>query len=256
MSWLSLGVLSVVAVSSVLSAKLVWEENFNGNSLDKTKWNVEVGYLNVNAEQENYQKPNVQVEGGNLVITAKKQTIGGQKYTSGRINTQNKFSFQYGRAEARIKLPLGQGLWPAFWMLGNSIGQVGWPKCGEIDIMEHINTESKVFGTLHWFTNSPTYQGHAEYGTKTDVANMGDWHVYATEWNAKEVKIFVDGKQYYVIDISKKPEFDMFHQPFYLIVNLAVGGQLPGQNIDESKLPAKMLVDWIKVYSDGGNKSG
>ncbi|KAH7701143.1 hypothetical protein AAVH_31727 [Aphelenchoides avenae] len=160
-----------------LGQQLIFQDEFDGGSLDTSKWNIEQGYLNVNNEQENYQPGNVQVQNGNLVITARREQVGNQRYTSGRINTQNKFSFTFGRAEARIKLPKVQGMWPAFWMLGNSISQAGWPKCGEIDIMEQINTEDRVFGTLHWFTSSPQYSGHAQYGLTTDINNAGDWHV-------------------------------------------------------------------------------
>ncbi|KAH7716510.1 hypothetical protein AAVH_16088 [Aphelenchoides avenae] len=200
--------LGVVVLPS-LQQQLIFRDEFDGNSLDTNKWNVEVGYLNVNNEQENYQRDNVQVQGGNLVITARKQQVGNQRYTSGRINTQNKFSFTFGRAEARIKLPKVQGLWPAFWMLGNSISQIGWPKCGEIDIMEQINTEDRVFGTLHWSHNN----AHAQYGLTTNINNAADWHVYAVEWNANDIRVFVDGRQYFVMDIKDAGQFQQFRQP-------------------------------------------
>jgi beta-glucanase (GH16 family) len=227
---------------SLQKGKLIWEENFDGNTLDSKKWNIEKGYLNVNTELENYQPGNVQVKGGNLVITAKKETVGGQKYTSGRINTSKKFNFTYGTVEARIKLPAFQGSWPAFWMLGESITKVGWPKCGEIDIMEQVNTENKVHGTLHWYSN-----GQADYGLPSADTTPKEWHVYSAEWLPGSIKIFLDGKQYFVMDTSKVPQ--NFHEPFYLIVNLAVGGNWPGFTIDEKALPAQMLVDYIRVYA-------
>ncbi|KAH7696848.1 hypothetical protein AAVH_36074 [Aphelenchoides avenae] len=243
-----LAALCVFAVHPAIQQQLIFSDEFNGNSLDRNKWNIEQGYLNVNNEKENYQPGNVQVTGGNLVITAKRQQMGNQQYTSGRINTQNKFSFTFGRAEARIKLPKVQGLWPAFWMLGNSISQVGWPKCGEIDIMEQINTENRVFGTLHWFHN-----GHAQYGLTTNIDNTAGWHVYAVEWDTNNIRVFVDGRQYFVMDIKDTANFQQFKSPFYLILNLAVGGDLPGQTINDGALPAQMLVDYVRVYGKGGS---
>src|ERR1700754_3630934 len=119
---------------------LVWSDEFNGTSVDQSKWNLDNGNPNVNNEKEYYQAANATVTGGNLVITARQQSVGGQPYTSAKLNTSGKFSVQYGRIEARIKLPMVQGTWPVFWMLGTNIGSVGWPQCGEIDIMEHVNT--------------------------------------------------------------------------------------------------------------------
>ncbi|KAH7696721.1 hypothetical protein AAVH_36205, partial [Aphelenchoides avenae] len=204
---------SVIRFHTSHANKLVWHEEFDGITLDAKKWNIETGYLNVNGEFENYQAANVNVQNGSLVITAKKQQVGAQSYTSGRINTKGKFSFLYGRAEARIKLPLVNGTWPAFWMLGNDIDTAVWPRCGEIDIMEHVNADDKVYGTLHWFSNTTTPPGHVQYGTNTSVNNMSDWHVYSTEWYDTYVRILVDNREYYRLDISNHSQLSMFHQP-------------------------------------------
>ena len=180
---------------------------------------------------------------GNLVITAKRERYRGSNYTSARMTTQNKRQFTYGKMEARIKLPLGQGLWPAFWMLGSSFSSVGWPKCGEIDIMEHINTENNVYGTIHWDVN-----GYASYGGNT-TTTPADYHVYSIEWDASSIKWFVDGIQFHEANILNSINgTDEFHKPFFFIVNLAVGGNWPGQTIDNSKFPASLYVDYVRVY--------
>ncbi|UOQ72253.1 carbohydrate-binding protein [Hymenobacter cellulosilyticus] len=142
-----------------------------------------------------------------------------------------------------MKLPLGQGLWPAFWMLGANIGQVGWPACGEIDVMEHINAENKVYGTVHWDSN-----GHAEYGGNV-VTSPENYHVYTVEWEPAYIRWFVDGIKYHEINISGGTgSTEEFQRPFFLLLNLAVAGNWPGQTVDESKLPATMFVDYVRVY--------
>lgn len=226
--------------------QLVWQDEFDGTSLNTAKWGYENGDLNVNNEQQFYQTANVAVTGGNLVITARKQSVGGKPYTSGRINTNGKFSVKYGRIEANIKLPAVQGLWPAFWMLGSNIGEpgVGWPKCGEIDIMEHVNTGSTVLGTIHWFNTAYTYYGG---NTTTSPTNF---HVYAVEWDASAIRWFVDGVQFHSANILNNINgTDEFHKNFFLLLNLAVGGNLPGQTINDNALPATMLVDYVRVYA-------
>lgn len=226
--------------------QLVWQDEFDGTGLNTAKWGYENGNLNVNNEQQFYQTANVSVSGGNLVITARKQSVGGKPYTSGRINTNGKFSVKYGRIEANIKLPAVQGLWPAFWMLGSNIGDpnVGWPKCGEIDIMEHVNTGNTVLGTIHWFNTAYTYYGG---NTTTSPTNF---HVYAVEWDASSIRWFVDGVQFFSANILNNINgTDEFHKNFFLLLNVAVGGNLPGQTINDNALPATMLVDYVRVYT-------
>jgi beta-glucanase (GH16 family) len=224
---------------------LVWSDEFNGTSVDTTKWNFEAGNLGVNNEKEYYQAANATVANGNLVITAKQQQVGSWPYTSARMNSANKVIAQYGRIEARIKLPLGAGLWPAFWMLGVDINSgVSWPGCGEIDIMEHINADSVIYGTMHWSAGGNA----ASYGLTTTTSPSA-YHIYAVEWDTYSIRWYVDNTLYATGDIANSiNSTDAFHKPFFIILNLAVAGDFPGQIVDLSKLPASMYVDYIRVY--------
>ncbi|WP_291914814.1 family 16 glycosylhydrolase [Chitinophaga sp. CB10] len=231
------------AATEAVSYNLIWSDEFNGTSVNTNNWNFETG-PNVNNEKQYYQAANATVSNGNLVITARKQSVGGMPYTSARLNTSGHFSVKYGRIEASIKLPSGQGLWPAFWMLGNNIGSVGWPACGEIDIMERVNTSSTIYGTIHWNAN-----GHVSYGGTT-TTTPDNYHVYAVEWDASSIRWYVDGVQYATANILNNiNSTEEFHNPFFIILNLAVAGDFPGQTVDESKLPASMYVDYVRVYS-------
>ncbi|MDB4923919.1 family 16 glycosylhydrolase [Mucilaginibacter sp.] len=224
--------------------QLLWSDEFNGTGVDGSKWNLDNGNPNVNNEKEYYQSANATVTGGNLVITAKNQSVGGQPFTSAKLNSSGKFSVTYGRIEARIKLPAFQGSWPAFWMLGNNIGTVGWPSCGEIDIMEQVNTNNTILGTMHWNGGS----GHVQYGSSTS-ATATDYHVYAVEWDNSSIRWYVDNTLYVTGNIAGNiNNTGAFQLPFYIILNLAVGGDLPGQTINTGALPASMLVDYVRVY--------
>ncbi len=234
--------------SNVMSQNwdLVWQDEFtNGISQD---WVFETGNGSSgwgNNELQYYRRENATVENGNLIITAKKENFGGYKYTSARMKTQGKKRFRYGKIEARIALPSGQGLWPAFWMLGSNISSVGWPACGEIDVMEHINNSPDVHGTIHWQDNNGNY---ANYGGHTAV-NVNNYHVYAIEWNENEIKWFIDGNQYHEVNISNGINgTSEFQNEYFLLLNLAVGGNWPGFSIDDGKLPARMAVDYVRVY--------
>ncbi|SNR34752.1 carbohydrate-binding protein [Hymenobacter mucosus] len=220
----------------------VWADEFNGSI--SPDWVFETGGGGWgNNEKQYYQRANATVANGNLLITAKRETVGGMTYTSARMKTQGTREFKYGKIEARMKLPLGQGLWPAFWMLGANINTVSWPACGEIDVMEHINAENKVYGTVHWDSN-----GHAEYGGNI-ITTPQDYHVYTVEWNASAIRWFVDGTKYHEINIANGTgNTEEFQRPFFLLLNLAVAGNWPGQTVDESKLPATMYVDYVRVY--------
>jgi len=225
---------------------LIWSDEFNGASLDQTRWNINTGNPGVNNEKEYYQGDNIAVTGGNLVITARQQSVGGQPYTSGKLDSYNKFSTTYGRIEARIKLPMVQGTWPAFWMLGNNINTgAGWPTCGEIDIMEHVNTTNTILGTMHWNGGS----GHVQYGSST-TTTPGDYHVYAVEWDNSSIRWYVDNTLYVTGNIANNiNNTGAFHLPFFIILNLAMGGDLPGNTIDNGSLPTTMMVDYVRVYS-------
>ncbi|MFY0255499.1 family 16 glycosylhydrolase [Chitinophaga sp. 30R24] len=237
-------------VAAAAAYTLIWSDEFNGSSVNTNNWTFETG-PGVNNEKEYYQASNATVSNGNLVITAKKQTVNGWPYTSARMNTAGHFTTQYGRIEARIKLTSGQGLWPAFWMLGNNIGSVGWPKCGEIDIMERVNTSNTIYGTIHWDAN-----GHVSYGGTT-TTTPDDYHVYAVEWDANGIRWYVDDNQYATANIQNNiNSTEEFHNPFFIILNLAVAGDFPGQTVDESKLPASMYVDYVRVYAISAGGGG
>ena len=226
---------------------LVWADEFtNGIGPD---WVFETGRGSNgwgNNELQYYRPENASVQNGELVITARKEPFGGAEYTSARMKTQGKKAFQYGRIEARIAMPSAQGLWPAFWMLGSSIVTEGWPSCGEIDIMEHVNTEPKVHGTIHWSSDNGAY---ANYGGSTPVANVTVAHVYSVEWDASAIRWFVDGVKYHEAGIGDGINgTHEFHEEFFLLLNLAVGGNWPGFNVDNNAFPANMYVDYVRVY--------
>jgi beta-glucanase (GH16 family) len=235
---------ATATVTTTSFTNLVWSDEFDGTSVNTANWSFETGGGGWgNNEKQYYQAANATVSNGNLVITAKKQRVKANNYTSARLKTQGKREFTHGRIEARIKLPLGQGLWPAFWMLGANINTVSWPGCGEIDIMEHINTENTIYGTIHWDNN-----GHASYGGNTTTTPT-DYHVYAVEWDATSMRWYVDGVQYLAADITNGINgTEEFQKPFFILLNMAVGGNWPGQTIDDSKLPASMYIDYVRVY--------
>jgi beta-glucanase (GH16 family) len=232
-------------IPRAIAYQLVWADEFNGTSLNTGNWNIDVGNPGVNDEQENYQAANVTETGGNLVITARQQSVGGQPYTSGKIETSGKFSTTYGRIEARIALPMVTGTWPAFWMLGTDINTVGWPDCGEIDIMEHVNTTNTILGTMHWNGGS----GHVQYGSST-TTTPGAFHIYAVEWTPQSINWYVDNTLYVSGNITNNiNNTGAFQNPFYIILNLAIGGDLSGSTVDNSSLPTSMLVDYVHVYN-------
>ena len=229
------------------SWQLVWSDEFNGSI--GPNWVFETGGGGWgNNELEYYRKENATIENGNLVITARREDFGGAHYTSARMKTQGKRSWTYGRMEARIKLPVKQGTWPGWWMLGSNISSVGWPASGELDIMEQINTGNTVYGTAHWQAANGS---QADYGNSL-VTTPGDYHVYAIEWDADYIKWFVDGTQYHQMQITGGTgNTQAFAKDFFLLLNMAVGGNWPGFTIDDASLPAKMYVDYVRVYQKG-----
>lgn len=225
---------------------LVWNDEFNGYSVNPSKWQFEVGGWGWgNNELEYYTNgSNAEVENGMLIITAKKEEMGNRDYTSARMKTQGLFEVQYGKIEARLSVPLGNGLWPAFWMIGQNFGAVGWPRCGEIDIMEHINTENMIYGTLHWYNN-----GHASSGSWVFNPTPDSFHVYSVEWDSSSIKWFQDGVQYHEVSIENNVNStEEFHQPFFIILNLAVGGNWPGSPDASTPFPAEYKVDYVRVF--------
>lgn len=231
------------------SWQLVWQDEFtNGIGPD---WVFETGTGSGgwgNNELQYYRRENATVSNGQLVITARRESFGGMQYTSARMKTQGRKSWRYGRIEARIAMPSFQGVWPAFWMLGDNITSVGWPACGEIDVMEHVNTGGTVHGTMHWQDHNNTY---ANYGGSTSTS-ITSYHVYSIEWDASLIRWFVDGVQYHEASIANGVNgTHEFHNNFFILLNMAIGGNWPGFTIDNNAFPASMYVDYVRVYQMG-----
>jgi beta-glucanase (GH16 family) len=239
------------------SWQLTWSDEFEGlagQMPDASKWTYDIGsggWGNQELEYYTNRPTNVSLDGtGNLVITAKTENFGGSSYTSARIKTQNLFSQTYGRFEARIKTPYGPGIWPAFWMLGANVQTVTWPQCGEIDIMELKGNQPNInHGSIH----GPGYSGgNAITDTYALLNNRydNDFHVFAAEWDADKIDFYVDDYLYERIsktDVSKKGQW-VYDHPFYLILNIAVGGNFVGFPTSQTPLPQKMTVDYVRVY--------
>ncbi len=227
---------------------LIWSEEFDSDRIDTKTWNYEFGYIaNNELQYYNDREKNSRIDSDCLIIEAYKEKMNNFAYTSARLNTKGKFSFKYGYIEMRAILPVGQGIWPAFWMMGNSNS---WPACGEIDIMEKIGgvgRENTVYGTVHWGSTNP--YNHMQYGLSTTLSeNLYDsFHTYAVEWSESYIKWFVDDKQFCVIDISGD-QFSMFKQEFYILINLAVGGDWPGSPNADTVFPQQYIIDYIRVY--------
>jgi len=242
--------------------KLVWSDEFNGpdgSPVDSSKWVSETGgngWGNDELEYYTTRPQNATQEGGNLVIHAIEEKYTGsdgatRNYTSARLKTLGKFSRKYGRFEARIKIPRGQGIWPAFWMLGDDIDKRGWPKCGEIDIMENIGKEpALVHGTIH----GPGYSGgkgiSAPFGLPGDLPFADDFHVYAVEWEEKAIRFYVDDHLYATRTPADLPQGTkwVYGHKFFMLLNVAVGGGWPGNPDSSSVFPQTMLVDYVRVY--------
>jgi len=244
---------------------LVWSDEFSGPAgaaVDGTKWVAETGGHGWGNQEKEYYTAgtaNAAVDGdGRLVITARAEPAnsplscwyGACRYTSARLITKSRFETTYGRFEARIRIPRGQGIWPAFWMLGANIDGVGWPQCGEIDIMENIGREPKiVHGTMH----GPGYSGGSSIGGSFQLgveSFADDFHVFSVEWVPGEIRWLVDDKEYTRKTTSNLPVGAtwVFDRPFFLLLNVAVGGVWPGDPDGSTVFPQQMLVDYVRVY--------
>jgi len=241
---------------------LTWSDEFDGpagSAPDPKKWTTETGgggWGNKELEYYTARRNNSRLEKGNLVIEAQQEKFTGpdgvaRDYTSARLKTEKLFTQKYGKFEARIHIPSGQGMWPAFWMLGDDISTVGWPACGEIDIMENVGSEpTRILGSLH----GPGFSGanplHAPYVVPNgNVAD--DFHVFAVEWEPQEIRFYVDGHLYETrtpADIPPNAHWPFDH-PFFVVLNVAVGGNWPGSPDASTKFPQQMLVDYVRVYS-------
>lgn len=241
--------------------KLVWEDNFDGpagQAPDAANWVFDIGVGPGNdgwgnAELQYYtdRPDNAALDGeGNLAITAMRESYSGRAFTSARVKTQGLFDQAYGRFEARIKMPWGPGIWPAFWLLGSDIDVVGWPQCGEIDIMEYRGQQPNlVHGTVH----GPGYSGGAaitkSFGFANDRFDL-DFHLFAVEWTEEYIDFFVDDVRYQRIRQGDVPGEWVYDQPFFIILNVAVGGNYVGFPTEQTPFPQTMLVDWVRVFEE------
>ncbi len=243
---------------------LAWSDEFEGpagSPVDATKWIADTGGQGWGNQERQYYTPgaaNAALDGnGFLVITARAEPAGSAlrcwygdcRFTSARIKTKGRYEPTYGRIEARIRVPRGQGIWPAFWMLGADIDQAGWPKCGEIDVMENIGREpNQIHGTIH----GPGYSGASSIGGSltSTAAFANDFHVFSVEWLAGEIRWLVDGKEYRRLTPADLPAGApwVFDHQFFLLLNVAVGGAWPGEPDATSTFPQEMRVDYVRVY--------
>ena len=248
---------SPVTVAPDAGWRLVWSDEFkqpDGSAPDPAKWGYDTGgngWGNKELEYYTSRTNNARIEGGKLVIEARHEEFDGRNITSARMLTRGKESWTYGRFEARMKIPRGQGVWPAFWLLSTNIGSVGWPACGEIDIMENIGREpGMVHGTVH----GPGYSG--DHGIGGPMALPGgaavadDFHVFAVDCEPESIVWFMDGKQYFSLTPAQLPEKTrwVFDQPKFLLLNLAIGGAWPGYPDATSTYPQRMTVEYVRVY--------
>lgn len=244
---------------------LVWADEFNGTQIDRSKWGFETGTgaeqgLNGwgNNELQYYtdRTENARIEmlstgESVLVIEAREESYGGMDYSSARLLTRDLHSWTYGRIEARMKLPAGQGYWPAFWMLGENITQVGWPASGEIDIMENKGQEPTVIGAAIHFGDPYMYR--EEKFILSEGSFTDDFHIFAIEWEAEEIRWYVDDRHFATQDDwwTSAPDDEYpapFDKPFYILLNLAVGGNYPGSPDGSTVFPGRLLVDYVRVY--------
>ena len=231
---------------------LVFSDEFDGNGApDQAKWGYEIGYIrNKEAQYYTSRQENVRAESGNLVIEGRKEVSQGYAYTSASINTLGRFEFLYGRVEVRAKLPTGNGSWPAIWMLGTNRTQVGWPACGEIDVMENVGFDPLA---IHASAHTAAYN-HTIGTQKTAIVNVAnpweDFHVYAMEWYPDRIDVFVDGQKYFTFRNEGTGSGTWpFDKPQYLLINLAIGGSWGGQKgIDDALFPKRYLIDYVRIY--------
>ena len=243
--------------------RLVWSDEFDSEGLpDSAKWGYETGFVR-NNESQYYTKArleNARVENGCLILEGRKESFLPEKgtsaeYTSASITTRNKASWKYGRVEARAKLPQGRGVWPAIWMLGTSYGNdADWPMCGEIDILEFVGkVPDTIYAAVHYGLSR---EGHKTEQGKHVSSNLpNDFHVYSMEWTEERIDFFIDGAPYHSfrLDQAGAGNQNPFRKPFYLILNLALGGSWGG-DIDDSIFPQKYLIDYVRVYERSDSK--
>jgi beta-glucanase (GH16 family) len=237
--------------------ELLWSDEFEGPAGQPPRsrnWQFDIGtdWGNAQLEYDTDRPENVSLDGnGNLAITARRESYQGRQYTSARINTNQRFSKKYGRFAARIKLPEGRGIWPAFWLLGGNFSSVGWPECGEIDILEYRGQEPRI---LHASVHGPGYSGGNAVTRSYTYPGSGlndDFHVYAIEWDATTIRWYLDDTLIKTVTTGSLPGPWVFDQAFFIILNVAVGGRFVGPPDGSTVFPQTMLVDWVRVYRSG-----
>lgn len=270
---LLLALLASPVRASAQGWRLVWSDEFEGArgaAVDAKRWTEETGgggWGNKELQFYTTGARNAYLDGeGALVIKAAQETPPGRavcwygpcRYTSARLVTRGKFSQTYGRFEARLRVPFGQGLWPAFWLLGEDIKTAGWPACGEIDVMENIGREpSTVHGTIH----GPGYSGANGLGAPYELPAgrrfAEDFHTFAVEWEPAEIRWYVDGRHFHTLTPAKLPAGSkwVFDHPFFILLNVAVGGVWPGEPDRATVFPQTMTVDYVRVYERDGAKT-
>lgn len=244
------------AATSYTGMSLVWSDEFNGKTLNASNWTQETGgggWGNNELEYYTNSANNTFLTGGYLVIEARKETYGTNNYTSARLKTQDKKTFTYGRMDIRAKLPKGQGLWPAIWMLGNNISQsgYGWPACGELDIMELLgNNYQRMYSTVHWGQANSTFHDSKGGNYSLSTGSFYDtFHVFSMQWDATKLVFLVDDYAFYTVNKTDMTTGTYaFDKPFFFILNVAVGGNWPGSPNETTVFPQRMIVDYVRVY--------
>ncbi len=241
-----------VSPESYPGYRLVWRDEFEGNALS-ADWEHQIGTGCPdlcgwgNNELQFYRRENTSVQNGFLTIEARQESFGGRSYTSSRIKTEGLQSFKFGRIDIRARMPFGKGIWPALWMLGDNISEIGWPFCGEIDIMEMIGgEENTVHGTVHWQSD----QGYANFGHSRRLSSgtLADkFFVYSVIWDERKITWLLDNQPYGSIDLTPS-HLDEFREPFFFLFNVAVGGNWPGNPDATSTYPQRMVVDYVRVF--------
>lgn len=234
---------------------LAWNDEFNGTNLDPNVWNQEIGngtggWGNNELEYYTNSTKNTFLSNGNLIIEARKEAIGGFNYSSGRMTTQNKKSFKFGRIDIRAKLPVSKGMWPALWMLGDNITSLGWPACGEIDIMELIGTFlGRVHATMHWKPVSGTNTSNGGLFNLPSGDFSQAFHVYSIVWTTDTIKCYVDDQLFFTNTLANvAPANYPFNANHFFIFNVAVGGNWPGPPDGSTVFPQRMFVDYVRVF--------
>jgi len=243
------------------SWQLVWEDEFDGDELDQSKWSYQYGtgedegldrWGNNELQYYTEREENIYLEDGFLTITAQEEDYEGSDYTSARIRTENKGDWKYGRIEIRAKLPQGQGIWPAIWMLPTDEVYGGWPQSGEIDIMEMVGHEPEtVHGTVHFGDPWPENQNDGEPYSLESGIFADNYHVFSIEWEENRIRWFVDGNLFFTITPNTDPLSSHtypFNERFHMIMNIAVGGNWPGNPDSTTEFPQTMSVDYVRVY--------